>query len=151
LTVPRLFMQTGIDSVHSAIEGEKMKKYFLAAAALLTVASLSSAAFAQDPDGPPPSHHRMGHQDGPPQQHDGPPQQQMTGPHDGPPPQVFEHHGPPPQDGYVWVDGYQRWDGGHYVWTPGRWDRPPHPHAHWVAHQWVHKHGAWVMVEGHWR
>jgi len=28
---------------------------------------------------------------------------------------------------------------------------PPRPHARWVAHRWVHRHGGYVMVEGHWR
>ena len=68
-----------------------------------------------------------------------------------PPPPVVERRPPPPERGFVWIAGYQRWDGGHYVWVPGRWERPPHPHAVWVAHRWVHKHGTWVMVEGHWR
>jgi hypothetical protein len=51
----------------------------------------------------------------------------------------------------VWIDGYQSWAGDHYVWVPGGWERPPHPGARWVAHKWVHRHGQWVMVEGHWR
>ena len=45
----------------------------------------------------------------------------------GPPPPVVEERGPPPERGYVWIDGYHRWDGDRYVWTPGRWERPPHP------------------------
>jgi hypothetical protein len=69
----------------------------------------------------------------------------------GPPPPVVEVRGNPPDRGYVWVDGYHRYEGGHYVWTAGRWDRPPHPGGRWVAHRWVHRHGEWVMVEGHWR
>ena len=69
----------------------------------------------------------------------------------GPPPPVVERRGPPPERGFVWIDGYHRWEGEHYVWTPGRWERPPHPHAVWVAHRWVHRHGEWVLVEGHWR
>lgn len=69
----------------------------------------------------------------------------------GPPPPVVERRGPPPDRGYAWIDGYQRWDGDHYVWTSGHWERPPHRGAHWVAHRWVHRHGGWVMVEGHWR
>lgn len=69
----------------------------------------------------------------------------------GPPPVVVERHGPPPQRGFVWVPGYQRWDGGRYVWVPGRYERPPHPRAVWVPHRWVHRHGGWVLVEGHWR
>ena len=68
-----------------------------------------------------------------------------------PPPIVVEERGRPPERDYVWVDGYHRWDGGRYVWVPGHWDRPPHPHAHWVAHHWVHHHDGWVLVEGHWR
>jgi hypothetical protein len=69
----------------------------------------------------------------------------------GPPPPVVERRGPPPGRGYVWVDGYQRWDGGRYAWVPGRWDRPPRPGGRWVPHHWVHRHGEWVFVEGHWR
>jgi hypothetical protein len=68
-----------------------------------------------------------------------------------PPAPVVEVRGNAPGPEYVWVDGYHRWEGDHYVWTAGHWDRPPHPHAHWVAHRWVHRHGEWVMVEGHWR
>jgi hypothetical protein len=69
----------------------------------------------------------------------------------GPPAPIVERRPPPPERGFVWVDGYQRWDGGRYVWVPGRWDRPPRPGARWVAHHWAHRHGGWVMVEGHWR
>jgi len=69
----------------------------------------------------------------------------------GPPAPVVENPGPPPQAGFVWVSGYHRYEGDHYVWTPGHWDHPPHPGAHWVAHRWVHRHGQWVLVEGHWR
>lgn len=68
-----------------------------------------------------------------------------------PPAPVVEHYGRPPHPGYMWIAGYQRWDGGRYVWVPGRWDRPPHPGARWVAHHWVHRNGGYVMVEGHWR
>lgn len=69
----------------------------------------------------------------------------------GPPAAVVERPGPPPQRGFVWIGGYQRWDGGRYVWVPGHYERPPRPHAVWVPHRWVHRHGGWVMVEGHWR
>jgi hypothetical protein len=68
-----------------------------------------------------------------------------------PPAPMAEHRGAPPERGMVWISGYHRWDRDHYVWTPGRWDRPPHGHAVWVAHKWVNRHGEWVMVEGHWR
>jgi opacity protein-like surface antigen len=69
----------------------------------------------------------------------------------GPPAPIVERRPPPPGREYVWIDGYHRWDGGRYVWTPGRWDRPPHPGAHWVAHRWEHRRNGYVLVEGHWR
>ena len=69
----------------------------------------------------------------------------------GPPAPVVEVRGAPPERGFVWIDGYHRYEGGQYVWTPGRWERPPHPGAHWTAHHWVHRHGEWVLSEGHWR
>ena len=69
----------------------------------------------------------------------------------GPPAPVYEHPGPPPERGYVWVNGYHRYEGDHYVWVGGHYDRPPHEGAHWRAHHWVHRHGQWILVEGHWR
>ena len=69
----------------------------------------------------------------------------------GPPPAMHENRGRPPEHGFVWIDGYHRWDSGRYVWVAGRWERPPHHGAHWVAHKWEHHHGEWVLVEGHWR
>jgi hypothetical protein len=69
----------------------------------------------------------------------------------GPPPPVYERRGPPPGEGYVWQNGYHRYDGDHYVWTPGRYEQPPHRGQRWVAHRWEHRHGQYVLVEGHWR
>src|SRR5215831_12231709 len=69
----------------------------------------------------------------------------------GPPRPLVERRGPPPGREYVWINGYHQYDGGHYVWVPGRWDAPPRRHAHWVAHHWVRRNGGWVLVEGHWR
>jgi hypothetical protein len=69
----------------------------------------------------------------------------------GPPPPVYEERGRPPDRGYVWINGYHRYEGDHYVWTPGRWDRPPQPHQRWVAHRWVHRGDHYEMQEGHWR
>jgi hypothetical protein len=68
-----------------------------------------------------------------------------------PPHVIVERRPPPPGREYVWVSGYHRWDGNAYAWTPGMWQQPPRLHAHWVAHRWVHRHGGWVLVEGHWR
>ena len=69
----------------------------------------------------------------------------------GPPAPIHENPGPPPQPGYVWVSGYHQYQGDHYVWVGGHYDRPPHPGAHWVAHRWVRVHDHWELREGHWR
>jgi YXWGXW repeat-containing protein len=69
----------------------------------------------------------------------------------GPPAPVVEHYGPPPHEGWVWQPGYHYWDGNRYVWRAGVWAEPPRRHAVWVPHHWVHRHGGWVLVEGHWR
>jgi hypothetical protein len=66
----------------------------------------------------------------------------------GPPAPVVEHYGPPPHPGWVWQPGYHYWD---YVWRGGVWAQPPRAHAVWVPHHWAHRHGGWVLVEGHWR
>ena len=68
-----------------------------------------------------------------------------------PPRIVVEKRGPPPSRTHVWISGYHRWDGNAYVWTTGRWEQPPRPGAHWVAHHWVHQRGGYVLVEGRWR
>jgi hypothetical protein len=68
-----------------------------------------------------------------------------------PPRPIVETRVVAPGPGYVWVGGYHSWNGNAYVWVPGRWDRPPRPHARWVAHHWVRRHGGYVLVEGHWR
>ena len=69
----------------------------------------------------------------------------------GPPHRVYEDRGRPPERGYVWTGGYHRYDGDHYVWTPGRWQRPEHPGQRWVAHRWRHRGDHYEMQEGHWR
>ena len=69
----------------------------------------------------------------------------------GPPRPMIERRGPVPGRDYVWVSGYHTWDGHSHVWVPGRWERPPRPRAHWVAHRWVRRRGGYVLVEGHWR
>jgi hypothetical protein len=40
----------------------------------------------------------------------------------------------PPQPGpdYIWVEGYQYPEGGHYRWHNGYWTRPPYQGAYWV-------------------
>ena len=68
-----------------------------------------------------------------------------------PPRLRVEHRPAAPGPGYVWVRGYNRWDGNAYVWVPGEWQRPPHAHAVWVAPRWQHRHDGYVFVEGRWR
>lgn len=69
----------------------------------------------------------------------------------GPPRPLVERRGPPPGRGYIWTNGYHRWDGSRYVWAPGAWVMPPRPRAHWVPAHYAHRHGGWVFIEGHWR
>lgn len=68
-----------------------------------------------------------------------------------PPAPIVEEHSRPPHHGWVWIDGYHRWDGHHYKWVKGHWVNPPHPGAVWVAHRWERRGDGWVMIEGHWR
>jgi hypothetical protein len=68
-----------------------------------------------------------------------------------PPRMVIQKRDHRPGRGYVWVRGYHNYDGQRYAWVPGRWEQPPRPRAHWVAHRWVHQRGGWVLMEGHWR
>ncbi len=67
-----------------------------------------------------------------------------------PPPVVVEHPAPMPHPGWVWVDGYWRWNGHHYVWAPGYWVRPPRYGAAWIPPRWEPAPGGWVFVPGHW-
>jgi hypothetical protein len=56
-----------------------------------------------------------------------------------------------PGSGYVWVPGYHRWEGGHYLWVSGRWDRAPRARARWESGRWRHSRQGWYWVEGRWR
>jgi hypothetical protein len=71
----------------------------------------------------------------------------------GPPARVVETRPEPPVEhrDWAWRNGYHRWDGNSYVWVPGEYVAPPHPHAVWVDGRWEHRHGGWVWVEGRWR
>ena len=69
----------------------------------------------------------------------------------GPPAPVIETRVVSPGPGYVWIDGYQRWDGGRYAWVAGRWERPPRPRARWVRGRWARDRRGWYFVDGHWR
>jgi hypothetical protein len=68
-----------------------------------------------------------------------------------PPRAVVEHRGRAPSRDYVWIPGYYRWEGRRYAWERGRWERPPHRHARWVAPRWSHRNHGYVFSEGRWR
>lgn len=68
-----------------------------------------------------------------------------------PPHPIFEHRPLRPGAGYVWTNGYHRWDGRAYVWVPGRWAMPPRPGVMWVDGHWGRRRGGYVWIEGHWR
>ena len=73
---------------------------------------------------------------------------------EGPPPPVQEEvvvEAPGPE--FVWIGGYWDWDLGvrHYVWRGGRWERPPHAQARWVAPHYEFRGGRHYFVRGHWR
>jgi len=75
----------------------------------------------------------------------------------------FEVEGPPPPPqeevvvtapgpDYIWIGGFWDWDVGvrHYVWRAGRWDRPPHAEAHWIAPHYEFRSGHHYFHRGHW-
>jgi hypothetical protein len=69
----------------------------------------------------------------------------------GPPAPVYEVRAVSPGPGFVWIEGYHRWDGRAYIWTPGRWERPPRPRAAFVPGHWASDRRGYYWVEGHWR
>lgn len=69
-----------------------------------------------------------------------------------PPRVVVQTRDRSPGPGYMWVQGYQNWDGNRHQWVPGRWERPPRRGARWQNHRWNRQRdGGWVLVEGRWR
>jgi hypothetical protein len=68
-----------------------------------------------------------------------------------PPPPLVEQRMVAPGPDYFWIAGYQRWNGNHYMWVPGHWERRPNRHRRWVAGHWAHNHHGWYWVEGYWR
>jgi hypothetical protein len=67
-----------------------------------------------------------------------------------PPAPIVEHPGPLPSPRHVWVGGYHRWDGHHYVWVPGYYAIPPRPRAVWVPPHYDPRPGGYIFVPGHW-
>jgi hypothetical protein len=69
----------------------------------------------------------------------------------GPPPPHPVEVVPAPRMGFVWIPGFHRWNGHHYVWVRGHWAHPPHPGAVWVPGEWREEQGGHVWHEGYWR
>jgi hypothetical protein len=65
----------------------------------------------------------------------------------GPPPGYHEHRWHRPGPYAVWIDGFQDWRDGRWIWVPGHWDTPPHRGWIWISGHW--RHGYWRP--GHWR
>jgi len=93
-----------------------------------------------------------------------PPGYRPPGPHHGPgrppypdrpgfaPPAPRHDRRPPPPrpHGYVWTDGYWRWQRGHYIWVSGRWVAR-RPGRRWVPGYWRRQGPVWIYVDGTWR
>ena len=71
--------------------------------------------------------------------------------HAGPPARVVEVRTVAPGPGYVWLEGYQAWNGRAYSWVPGRWVRAPRPRAVWVPGHWAHDRQGYFWIDGRWR
>jgi hypothetical protein len=68
-----------------------------------------------------------------------------------PPPMSTVVIGVAPGPRYVWIPGYQSWNGSRYVWVAGRWVIPPRVGVVWVPAHWIPRSGGYVFVSGHWR
>ena len=68
-----------------------------------------------------------------------------------PPAERVEVVGVAPGPEFIWINGYWGISGGAHVWVPGRWVRPPHARAVWIAPIWERRYGRYYFHEGHWR
>jgi len=68
-----------------------------------------------------------------------------------PPAPVVEVRRPAPGRGYVWVEGYHRWNGRAYAWVPGRWVAKPRSNARWIKGHWERSKKGYYYVQGHWK
>ncbi len=68
-----------------------------------------------------------------------------------PPREIVETRPRRPGRDFVWTPGYWVLHRNAWVWVSGKWDRPPHAGAVWVAHHWE-PHGAeFHFTAGFWR
>lgn len=68
-----------------------------------------------------------------------------------PPRPRYEERGPRPGVEFIWISGENYWRGDAYEWTPGRWERRPHPRARYVQGRWHRGDRGWAHQPGHWR
>lgn len=68
-----------------------------------------------------------------------------------PPAPIVEVRPTAPSPRHVWVEGYHRWDGRAYVWTPGAWQIHPRGRAVWVPGHYAQHRRGYYWVPGHWR
>jgi hypothetical protein len=82
-----------------------------------------------------------------------PPPGEVVVEYDPPPPPPAEVEVVPVTPGpeFIWIGGYHRWNGRHYVWIPGHYDRRPHEGARWEHGHWEGRGRGHVWVEGRWR
>jgi len=67
--------------------------------------------------------------------------------HIGEPPAPRAYRVPPrPGPDYVWIEGYQYPENGHYRWHDGYWTRPPYEGAYWVEPY----YSGGQYFQGHW-
>jgi hypothetical protein len=65
-----------------------------------------------------------------------------------PPPLRYERI-PDARRGYVWVNGYWRWNGHRHLWMRGHWVRERH--GHYYRHpEWREGGGSWRFDRGGW-
>ena len=67
-----------------------------------------------------------------------------------PPAPIIEPRPVAPTATSVWVDGYWHWDGRHYRWEKGHWERVPRGYTRWVAPRYERHDRDYRYVPGHW-
>jgi hypothetical protein len=66
-----------------------------------------------------------------------------------PPPMLVEEISPQPDPDSVWTGGYWAWQG-RWVWSAGRWSRPPRPDYRWQEPYYEHRADKVVYVPAYW-
>jgi hypothetical protein len=68
-----------------------------------------------------------------------------------PPPPPYDIVGARPGPGFAWMMGFWGWNGGAYLWYPGRWAPIPRGYHAWMPGRWLHERRGWYWRPGHWR